>query len=254
MADGFDGSRHGARFPTTSWSVIMNARDPSSEISREALDRMCRMYWYPVWIFIRHKGLDSDRARDCTQDFFTALLEKRYLADIDRSKGKFRSFMLTAGSHFVNNWFDAQSAQKRGGGRLLVPLEINDGDRVRWNEPAHGLTPEALFEYHWAANLLDLTLRRLRAAHPSPDFDVLKPFLVGEAARGDAAAAAERLGMSGGAFKVAVHRLKKRYREALRAEIAETVSDASQVEDEIRYLLKVLSRGDPCNQSTEILL
>lgn len=243
MADGFEGFRRGEQFPTTSWSGIVNSRSPISEVSRDALGRLCSTYWYPVFAFIRRKGLDSDQARDCTQDFFTALLEKEYLADVDRCKGKFRSFVLVAVTHFVNNWFDAQRAKKRGGGQPLVPLELENGDWVRRNEPAHALTPEVLFEYHWAANLLDLTLKRLRASYPDQDFDVFKPFLIGEVARGDGTAAAEQLGMSDGAFKVAVHRLKKRYREALRAEIAETVSDASQVDGEIRYLLRVLARG-----------
>jgi RNA polymerase sigma-70 factor (ECF subfamily) len=238
-----EGFERTPRFPTTSWSVIVNSRNPISEVSREALGRLCSSYWYPVFAFIRRKGLDSEQAQDCTQDFFAAFLEKEYLADIDRSKGKFRSFLLAAVSHFVNNWFDGQKAQKRGGGRRLLPLELENADGVRRNEPSHALTPEALFEYHWAANLLDRTLKRLRVSNPGEDFDALKPFLIGEAARGDGVAAAERLGMSEGAFKVAVHRLRKRYREVLRAEIAETVADASQVEDEIRYLLRVLARG-----------
>lgn len=193
---------------------------------------------------MRRKGLDSDRARDCTQDFFTALLEKEYLADIERSKGRFRSFLLAAASHFVANCFDAQRAQKRGGSRTFLPLDLENGGVNYRNEPAHALTPEALFEYRWAANVLERTLKRLRADYPGRDFDVLKPFLIGEAAHGQGIAAASQLGMSEGAFKVAIHRLRKRYREALRAEIAETVADASQVEDEIRYLLRVLARGE----------
>jgi RNA polymerase sigma-70 factor (ECF subfamily) len=244
MVDGLEGFERGAQFPTTSWSAIVNARSPGSEVSREALGRLCSSYWYSVFAFIRRKGLESDQARDCTQDFFTTLLEKEYLADIDRSKGRFRSFLLAAVSHFVNNWFDAQKAQKRGGGRQLLSLEPENSSGVWRNEPANSLTPEALFEYQWAANLLDRTLKRLRAAYRGPDFDVLKPFLIGDAARGGGAAAAEQLGMSQGAFKVAVHRLKKRYRQALQAEILETVSDPGQVDDEIRYLLRVLAQGE----------
>ncbi|MBV8811192.1 MAG: hypothetical protein JO033_21195 [Acidobacteriaceae bacterium] len=172
-----------------------------------------------------------------------ALLEKNYLADIDSSKGKFRSFLLAAASHFVANSLDAERAQKRGGGRQFLPLEAEKDARVYRNEPAHALTPEALFEYQWAANLLQRSLNRLRADYPDQEFELLKPFLVGEAARGDGGAAAAQLGVSEGAFKVAIHRLRKRYAKVLRAEVAETVADPGQVEDEIRYLLNVLARS-----------
>jgi len=200
MPNGFEAFERTAQFPTTSWTAIVKARNPSSEVSREALGRLCCSYWYPIFVFIRRKGLDSDDARDCTQDFFAALIEKEYLADIERSKGKFRSFLLAAVSHFVANWFDGQKAQKRGGGNRLSPMELEYGDGVYRNEPAHAVTPEALFEYHWAANLLDRTLKRLRAGYPDREFDVMKPFLIGDAAHGHGTAAAEQLGMSQGAF------------------------------------------------------
>jgi RNA polymerase sigma-70 factor (ECF subfamily) len=232
-----------ARFPTTSWTLIVNARNPSDKGSREALGTLCGNYWYPVFAFYLRKGLDSDRARDCTQDFFTALLEKKYLADVERSKGKFRSFLLAAASHFFSNSLDAERALKRGGGRPILPLEQENAEGVYRHEPVDSLTPEALFEYHWATSLLERTLKRVRADYSGHDFEVLKPFLVGEAAHGDGIGAAEQLGISAGAFKAATHRLRKRYREVLRAEIAETVADAGEVDDEIRYLLEVLARG-----------
>jgi RNA polymerase sigma-70 factor (ECF subfamily) len=243
MAKGADGFERSAQFPTTSWSAILSARSPSSEISREALGKLCSSYWYPVFAFIRRKGINPDQARDRTQDFFTALLEKNYLADIDSSKGRFRSFLLAAATHFVANSFDAERAQKRGGGRQFLPLEAQNGEQVYGHEATQSLTPEALFEYHWAANLLERTLKQLRAAYAEHEFELLKPFLVGEAERGDGCAAAKQLGMSEGAFKVAIHRMRKRYAKTLRAEVAETVSDPTEVEGEIRYLVSVLARG-----------
>jgi RNA polymerase sigma-70 factor (ECF subfamily) len=237
----FDGT---SRFPTTSWTLIVNARDLDHKVSREALGSFCGTYWYPVFAFIRRKGLDSDQARDCTQDFFAALLEKDYLAGVERSKGNFRSFLLAAVSHFLSNQFAAERAQKRGGGQRLLSLEMENAEGTYRNEPADSLTPEALFEYSWATSLLQRILQRLRGGYSDHDFDVLRPFLIGEESRGDGIAAAERLGMSAGAFKVAIHRLRKRYHDVLRAEIARTVADPAQVDDEIRYLLTVLARGE----------
>jgi len=231
------------QFPTTSWTLIANTRHPQADVSREALGALCTRYWYPIYAFIRRKGLDSEQARDSTQDFFAALLEKDYLADIERARGKFRSFLLASVSHFLSNQFDARRALKRGGGLRPLALELESAESVYRMEAAHSLTPETLFEYRWATSLLDRALQRLRAAYPGNDFDVLKPFLLGEAARGESAAAAQRLGMSEGAFKVAIHRLRKRYREILQSEIAETVDDPAEVEGEIRYLLAALTRG-----------
>ena len=244
MRDGLEGFQKTAQFPTTSWSVIAQAKSAETEVARNALGRLCSSYWYPVFALLCRKGLDSDRARDCTQDFFTTLLEKGYLAGIERSKGKFRSFLLAAVCHFFSNWLDAEKALKRGGGHALLPLEFENAEGICRTDVGHSLTPEAVFEYQWARTLLDRTLKRLRAMYANQDFDALKPFLVGEVARGQGAAAAERLGMSEGAFKVAIHRLRKRYRDVLREEIADTVAEPSQVDDEIRSLLKSLAQGD----------
>jgi len=235
---------HGTgRFPTTSWTLIVNAGHPDDEVSREALGRLCSSYWLPVFVFIRRKGLDPDQAKDCTQDFFTALLEKDYLAGVSRSKGNFRSFLLTAVNHFVSNWFQAVRAQKRGGGRQIFSLNKEDAEDAYRSEPANSLTPEELFEYRWATSLLEDALRRLRDGYAGKDFELLKPFLTGEESHGDGAAIAQRLGLSTGAFKVAVHRLRKRFRDVLRAEIAKTVADPADVDEEIRYLLFILGRG-----------
>jgi len=243
MPDGFEQFAETRQFPTTSWTLIVNTRHPQGEVSREALGALCTRYWYPIYAFIRRKGLDSEQARDSTQDFFAALLEKDYLADIERARGKFRSFLLASVSHFLSNQFDARRALKRGGGHRPLALELETAEGVYRMEPAHSLTPEDLFEYRWATSLLDRALQRLRAAYAGNDFDVLKPFLLGESARGESAAAAHRLGLSEGAFKVAIHRLRKRYRDILQSEIAETVDDPAEVEGEIRYLLAALVRG-----------
>src|ERR1017187_2464726 len=233
-----------SRFPTTSWTLIVNAQDLDHKVSREALGSFCGTYWYPVFAFIRRKGLDSDRARDCTQDFFAALLEKDYLAGVERSKGNFRSFLLAAVGHFLSNQFAAERAQKRAGGQRFLSLEMENAEGIYRNQPADSLTPEALFEYSWATSLLLRILQCLRDRYSDHDFDLLKPFLIGEEARGDGIATAERLGMSAGAFKVAINRLRKRYRDVLREEIARTVADPAQVDDEIRYLITVLARGE----------
>jgi RNA polymerase sigma-70 factor (ECF subfamily) len=243
MPDHSNSTRNTSRFPTTSWTMIVNTRNRDANVAREALEKLCHGYWTPVFAFVRRKGLDHDQSLDCTQAFFAALLEKDYLADVERSKGNFRSFLLVAVKHFLSNRFDAEKALKRGGGRAILPLEFEGADGIRRNEPEHSLTPEAVFEYQWAKSLLDRTLKRLRANYRDNDFDLMKPFLIGDAARGDGAGAAAQLGMSDGAFKVAVHRMRKRYRDSLRAEIGETVADPSEVDGEIRYLMGVLARG-----------
>jgi DNA-directed RNA polymerase specialized sigma24 family protein len=232
------------RFPTTSWTLIVNARqEPRSDVSRDAFAGLCGRYWYPIYAFIRRKGVDAEEARDCTQEFFAVLLEKDYLSDVERSRGKFRSFLLAAVSHFLSNQFDTARALKRGGGRKILSLEMENAEGVYRKEPAHSLTPEALFEYRWATSVLDRALKHLREDFGANDFDVLKPFLLGKAERGESPVAAERLRLSEGAFKVAVHRLRKRYREVVKAEIAETVADPAEIEGEVRYLIEVLGKG-----------
>jgi DNA-directed RNA polymerase specialized sigma24 family protein len=236
-------ARSSSRFPTTAWSMVVKAADPQSHSFQESLARLCAMYWYPIFVFIRSRGFTSEEARDHTQEFFACVIEKQYLAGLDRSKGRFRSFVLASICHFLANRLDSERAAKRGGGREILPLECQYEGETYFREPSHACTPEALFEHQWALTLLDRTLKRLRAEYAGPDFNRLKPFLMGEADRGQMAIAAGEMRMSEGAFRVVVHRLRKRYRDALRAEIAETVSEPDLVEGEIRYLLTVLARG-----------
>jgi RNA polymerase sigma-70 factor (ECF subfamily) len=242
MIERFEESRGSTQFPTTSWSVVGKAANPQTESCAAALASLCAAYWYPVYAFIRLKGFDPDEACDCTQEFFTRMIEKGYLASVDRSKGRFRCFLLACLTHFISNRRKAQRALKRGGGGIPVPLDLEEAARAYGRERADFCTPEALFEYRWALAVLDRTLQRLRREWPEQEFDSLKPFLVAEAQRGEVAAVAQRIGLSEGSVRVAVHRLRKRYRDALRTEIAEMVADSAEIEAEIRYLLEVISR------------
>jgi RNA polymerase sigma factor (sigma-70 family) len=237
------GPASGGRFATTHWSLIVAAREGEATQAQEALAALCRAYWYPLYGYIRHQGHAADRAQDLTQEFFARLLEKDFLAAVDREKGKFRSFLLAACKHFLANEHDRECARKRGGGRQALSLDLRDAVGRYAHEPAHGETPERLFERRWALALLEQVLARLRreyeAAGKGRLFGVLKSRLTGGGGVAYARAAAE-LGLSEGSIKVAVHRLRKRYRELLHEEIAQTLDDPGQVEEEILALFAAL--------------
>jgi RNA polymerase sigma-70 factor (ECF subfamily) len=205
------------------------------------------MYWYPLYAYVRSRGHSHDRAQDLTQEFFATLLEKDGLAAVEQGKGRFRSFLLAACQHFLANQHDREQAQKRGGGRQFVPIDFQGAEGRYRHEPAHGETPERLFERRWALALLERVLARLRAEYEASGrgrlFERLKARLTGGDAGVPHAEAAEELGLSEGAVKVAVHRMRKRYRELLREEIAQTLDDPGQVEDEIRSLFAALGAG-----------
>lgn len=234
----------GRRFLTTRWSLVAAAQDGDSAEAREALAALCGAYWYPLYAFIRREGHDPDRAQDLTQEFFARLLEKDYLAAVDRRKGRFRSFLLTACKHFLANERDRALAQKRGGGRSVVPIDFDVADGRYSREPAHALTAERLFQRRWALALLEQVLARLReefrSAGKGAHFERLKVTLTGEKGAPAYRQLGGELGLSEGAVKVAVHRLRQRYRELLREEIAQTVDDPEHVEDEIRELFIAL--------------
>ncbi len=204
---------------------------------------LCRIYWYPLYAFIRHRGHPAHDAEDLTQEFFARLLDKHFLAAADREKGRFRTFLLMAVKRFLANEYDHAQAKKRGGGQRAVPLEGIEPEARYHQEPADNLTPERLFEQQWALTLLDQVLARLQAemtaAGKAALFETLKGHLAGSRDESYAATAA-RLGMSDGAVKVAVYRLRRRYRELLQEEIAHTVAGPEEVEDEIRYLFTCL--------------
>lgn len=231
------------RFATTHWSLVVAARDRASPEAPDALAALCRAYWYPLYAFIRRRGHDADEAQDLTQEFFARLLEKDFLQDVDRERGKFRSFLLAACQHFLCNERDRARAGKRGGGRPVLPLDFPDAEGRYGREPAHQLTPEKLFERRWALTLLERVLARLReeseAAGKVALFERLKGSLVGDPAAGSYAAAAADLGSTEAAVKMAVHRLRRRYRALLEDEIAVTVGPG-QVEEEVRALFAAL--------------
>jgi RNA polymerase sigma-70 factor (ECF subfamily) len=233
-----------ARFATTHWSIIAAARDQAAPEAREALAELCRSYWYPLYAFIRRQGHDADAAQDLTQEFFARLLERDFLAAIERGKGRFRSFLLAACKHFLANEHDRARAQKRGGGMVPVPLDLDAAEGRYVREPAHCMTPERLFERRWALTLLDRVLGRLRQEHTARGkealFDHLRVFLVGDGRAPAQLEVAAELGLSPGALKVAVHRLRQRFRELLCQEIASTVDDPAGVEEEIRQLFAAL--------------
>jgi DNA-directed RNA polymerase specialized sigma24 family protein len=233
-----------SRFPTTLWTMVVAAGDPQRTESRSALVSLCENYWYPLYAFLRRRGYPADRAQDLTQDFLIRVLEGRYLDRADREKGRFRSFLLTSLKFFVADEEDRDRARKRGGG-MLVSLEVGSGEERYQREPVHDETPERIFERRWALSVLERVIQRLRdefTRHGSPEhFERLKGFLLGQSDAPYAAFASE-WNTSEGALKVAVHRLRKRYRELFRQEIADTVTDPAEVESELRFLATVLSK------------
>src|SRR5436309_5405001 len=231
-------------FPTTRWTLVVAAADPNRKETSSALVSLCENYWYPLYAYLRRRGYPADQAQDLTQEFFVRVLEGRYLDRAEPEKGRFRSFILTSLKFFVADSEDRQRAQKRGGG-MVVPLEFSSGEERYQREPAHGETPERIFERRWALAVLDRVVERLRdefVHHGRPEhFDRLKVFLLG-AADAPYATLAREMNTSEGALKVAIHRLRKRYRELFRQEIADTVADPAEVESELRFLAAVLTR------------
>jgi RNA polymerase sigma-70 factor (ECF subfamily) len=230
-------------FATTHWTVVARARQGDSPQARAALENLCRTYWYPLYAYVRRQGHSPHDAQDLTQAFFETFLEKHYLADVRRERGKFRSFLLASLNHFLANEWDKARAQKRGGGKL-VPLDETAESRYLL-EPGNELSAEKIFARRWAFTLLEQVLSRLReefvADGKTTQFDCLKAFLSdGKGAIPYTQAAAD-LEMSVGAVKTAVHRLRRRYRDLLRSEIARTVSSPGEVDGEIRHLFAALS-------------
>lgn len=233
-----------SRFPTTRWTLVVAAGDRQRKEARSALVSLCENYWYPLYAYLRRRGHAADQAQDLTQEFFLRVLEGRYLDRADPGKGRFRAFILTSLKFFVADEGDRQRARKRGGG-TVVSLEFSSGEERYQREPAHDETPERVFERRWALSVLDRVVERLRSEfvqHGRPEhFERLKVFLLGQSDVPYAALARET-NTSEGALKVAIHRLRKRYRELFRQEIADTVADPTEIESELRYLAAVLTR------------
>jgi RNA polymerase sigma factor (sigma-70 family) len=233
-----------SQFPTTRWTLVVAAGDPRPKEARSALVSLCEHYWYPLYAYLRRRGYSADEAQDLTQEFFVRVLEGRYLDRADPEKGRFRSFILTSLKFFVADEGDRDRAQKRGGG-TVEPLGFWSGEERYQREPAHNETPERIFERRWALSVIDRVVDKLREEfvhNGRPEqFERLKMFLLGQS---DApyAALAREMNTSEGALKVAIHRLRKRYRELFRQEIADTVADPAEVESELRFLAGVLSK------------
>ena len=229
---------------TTQWSMVLAAADPSSPNSEGALAALCNTYWYPLYAFVRRQGQPAHEAEDLTQEFFSRVFEKQYLQGVGPEKGRFRTFLLVCLRRFLANEWDRKTAAKRGGGRAPLSIDFSDADARYRLEPAHDLTPERLYERRWALTLLEQVLANLaeemRGAGKGEQFDALKVYLAAEATAPPHAEVAKKLGTTEGAVKVAVHRLRQRYRALLRAEIAKTVEDEADIEDEIRGLVAAL--------------
>ena len=232
-----------SQFPATRWSLVVAAGDPHRKEARSALVSLCESYWYPLYAYLRRRGYSSDQAQDLTQEFFVRVIEGRYLDRAEPEKGRFRAFLLTSLKFFVADEEDRRRAHKRGGG-MVVPLEFSSGEERYQREPGHDETPERIYERRWALSVLDRVVEKLRnefVQHGRPDhFERLKVFLLGQS---DApyGALAQELNTSEGALKVAIHRLRKRYRELFRQEIADTVADPAAVESELRHLAAALT-------------
>jgi RNA polymerase sigma-70 factor (ECF subfamily) len=232
------------QFHTTHWSLIAAAAGESGETTRAALEELCHAYWYPLYAFIRRRGHSPDDARDLAQEFFATLLERGYLSDADPDRGRFRSFLLTAAARFVAKERDKAAAQKRGGGKKHLSLDFADGESRYQREPADNWTPERIFERRWALTLLERTIARMRQDYEADgklsQFDILKVYLTGESGAPPLRQVAEQLETTEGAVKAAVHRLRHRYRDLLREEIAQTVAAKQDIDDELAVLLSAL--------------
>jgi RNA polymerase sigma-70 factor (ECF subfamily) len=232
-------------FCTTHWSIVLAAGNDSTR-ARHALEKLCQTYWYPLYAFVRRLGHSPHDSEDLVQSFFAQCLEKNYLGAADQAKGRFRSFLLIALKRFLANEWDKARTLKRGRGAPPISLDALTAEQRYALEPAEQLTADRLYERRWALTLLDKVLSRLReeqiAAGRNSAFELLKDSLTAGREGAPYAELAARLGMSEGAVKVAVHRLRQRYRELLEAEIANTVASPEEVAEERRYLLSVLSQ------------
>jgi RNA polymerase sigma factor (sigma-70 family) len=232
-------------FATTRWSVVLAAGRTDSPQAAEALEKLCRAYWYPLYAYVRRRGRSPEDARDLTQDFFATLLEKNYLARADRERGNFRTFLLTAINNFLHNEHERANTLKRGGGHQFVSWDETTAEDRYALEPANILSPEKIFEKRWVATLLEQVLTRLQQEFALAGrvklFDQLKSHLWAEDDATPYAQLATRFNMTVVAIKVTVHRLRERYGDLLREEIGQTVADPAEVDDEIRHLLHVVS-------------
>ncbi|MBZ5623664.1 MAG: sigma-70 family RNA polymerase sigma factor [Acidobacteriia bacterium] len=238
--------RCAARFPTTRWSLILLAgrQEPTAECE-DALASLCASYWYALYAFARHLGNPVEDAKDLTQGFFVRLLEKNYLREFKQERGRFRTFLLAAFQHYAANERHHAHAQKRRGHHTALSLDFEDAEGRYRQEPVDVQTPQRIFERRWALTVLDRALARVGKEYAGGRrawFDRLRCFLTGEPREFPYSQLAAELQTSEGAIRLAVHRLRRRFREALQAEVAETVADAAEIEDEIQFLIAAVGR------------
>lgn len=233
-------------FPNTRWSVVLAARLQFSPESAVALDTICRTYWYPLYAYVRRSGQSPHDAQDLIQEFFCRLLQKNWLDSADPQKGKLRAFLIVALKNFMNNEWRRAYAQKRGGGHVHIQLETAFAES-RLAADSAPFAPDETFDQQWALTLLDLTVTRLqaefKAVGKSADFDALKDCLMAGRGTIDYAAVGAKTGMNEGAARVAVHRLRKRFREIYREEISQTLADGAGLDQELRHLAAALAQN-----------
>lgn len=238
-----------ARFVTTQWSQVIAARDGADTKADRALAALCEAYWYPLYAFLRSRGSGPDEARDLTQGYFAYLLEKDVLQSIDPEAGRFRSFLVASLNHFVANERRRQRARKRGGDMRAVSLDTGVAETRFRHEPTDRLTPEQLFERRWALTVLERAVRRLETEWADTDrgrqFQHLKAHLTGQEPRIPLRQIAVELGMTEVAVRGALHRLRQRFGQLIREEIAETVANPGDIDDEVRHLLAVVGPWEP---------
>ncbi len=246
MPDGNEPNQNDSnrRFATTQWSMVRAVGDQDSAVAKSALQELCQIYWYPLYAYVRHQGNRPEIAADLTQAFFADLLSRNDLQRVDPAHGKFRSYLIASLKHFLLNEWDKQRAQKRGGGKHVLSIDYADADSRYRNEPAHENTSDKIFEKQWALTLLDcanLSLQKeFEKRGKSHQFEKLRIFLAGKSPESTMAVVAGQLNMTEVAAKVAVHRMRQRFGELLRAEIEKTVDQPSEIDAEIRHLFDVL--------------
>lgn len=234
-------------FDTTRWSLILRTRDADPRQARAALEELCQIYWQPLYAYLRKTGQDPESARDLTQGFFAQLLERKDLDKADPARGRFRSFLLTALVNYTRNQWARESAQKRPSANGAISIDVSAAEGGLREMLTDHTTPEQIFERQWALTLLQNAMETLRdefaAAGKRERFEALSPYLTVDVKPASYEDLSDRLGISPGAVKVAVHRLKNRYGEIIREKVSDTVNDPKEIDGEIAHLLTVFDQS-----------